>query len=195
MFWLVLFGGLALVALQGFFAYYDDFFRQAQMQKMGIKNGYSFLEHGAMWADAFVVSPMIAFLVTRYRFGYTKWWGLLTLACALAFAFGTLPIYAKIGLKHPVPHTHDGFTTIVGYIHAVFFAAAFWIGGMFYFTPTNPPASTHDILIISGILTPFFFFAIADLSPNWEFMTGAKIQFAIEVALLWTITWFKVHGR
>lgn len=192
MFWLVLLVGIALVIFQGILSHFDGYFTQAQMQARGIMNGYSFMEHGGMWADVFVISPMIAYLTTRYRFGYTAWWGWLILIVALAITIGSAPIYNKIGLMHPVAHSHDGHTTVAGWIHAVFAIAALWIAGMFYFMPIVPQATTQDILIISGLLTPFFFLGMVDFNRNWVFMNGAKIQLAVEIMILWIVAWIKI---
>ena len=190
--WSVLSIGIALVFLQGVLSYCDGNFTQSQMRAEGVRNGYSFLQHGGMWADVLVISPMVAYLTAHDRFGYTTRWGLIMLVTALAITIGSAPIYNKIGLSHPVAHTHDGHTTPAGYIHGMFAVVALWIAGMFYFTSLDPPASTRDILVVSGLLTPFFFLGIVDFSRDWEFMSGAKIQLAVSIVILWIITGMKI---
>jgi hypothetical protein len=195
MFWLVLLAGIALVGVQGILSYFDGYLTQAQMQARGIANGYSFMEHGGMWADVFVISPMVAYLISRYHFAYGRWWGILILDIALGITIGSSPIYNKIGLRHPVPHSHDGHTTAAGYIHALFAVAVLWIAGMFYFTPLSPAASPRDIIGISALLTPFFFLGIVDFNAKWEFMRGAKIQLAVQIMVLWLIAGIKLAWR
>jgi hypothetical protein len=195
MFWFVLLAGIALVIVQGILSYFDGYLTQAQMQAHGVTNGYSFMEHGGMWADVFVISPMVAYLTTKYRFGYTAWWSWLILGIALAITIGSAPIYNKIGLMFPVAHSHDGHTTAAGYIHGVFAVAVLWIAGMFYFTPTDPPASAHDLIGISALLTPFFFLGIVDFNSRWIFLKGAKIQLAVSILILWIMTGIRLAFR
>ncbi|HUC31629.1 MAG TPA: hypothetical protein VMR99_03020 [Candidatus Paceibacterota bacterium] len=184
--------GIALVILQGVCSYFDGYFTQFQMQAAGIMNGYSFMEHGGMWADIIVISPMVAYIVSRYRLKYTSWYSILIFVIAVGITIAAGIAYKKIGLIYPTPHSHDGRTTAAGWIHGVFAIAALWIAGMFYFTPTNPHASTRDVLVISGLLTPFFFLGIVDFNSRWVFMHGAKIQLAVSIAILWIITAIKL---
>lgn len=188
MFLTILLIGIFLVLVQGFLAWQDGYFTQAQMQAHGVATGYSFMEHGGMWSDVFIISPLVAYLVTRYRFAYTAWWSWLILVIAVAATVPANMAYNKIGLRFPVAHNHDGHITRTGWIHVLFGIAVMWIVLMFYFTPLHPPASAHDIVGVSLILTPFFFLGMVDFNRRWVFLKEAKITLAISILSLWAIT-------
>jgi hypothetical protein len=192
MFFLILLIGIALVVIQGICAYYDGYLTQAQMHAQGLFNGYSFMEHGGMWSDVFVISPLVAYVTTKYRLGYTSWYSLLILVIAIVVTVGAGIAYNKIGLSFPVAHSHNGKTTPAGWIHGAFAVAVMWIGVMFYLTPIVPKASARDILFVASLLTPFSFLGLYNFSSRWVFLPGAKIQFAAQVIVLWTVTVVKL---
>ncbi len=64
--WAVLVTGLFLVCVQGATSWMDGYLSQKQMKKeLGIYDGWSFLQHGGMWADVFIVSPLVAYILGR----------------------------------------------------------------------------------------------------------------------------------
>ncbi len=192
MFLIVLTVGIILVLTQAMCAWEDGYLTQAQMRRHGVMNGYSFMEHGGMWADIFVISPLVAYLASHYHFAYTASYSWLILVIVLAIVIPANRAYNKIGLRFPVAHNHDGHITPAGWIHVLFAIVVMWFAGMFYFTPTNPPASIRDILGASGILTPFFFLGIVDFNHRWVFLKGAKIQLVVQVAILWLMTAIRI---
>jgi hypothetical protein len=195
MFLTILAAGLLLVAIQGICAYLDGYFTQAQMQAHGVWNGYSFLEHGGMWADVFVISPLVAHITGKYRLSYFSLKGLAILALAIALAIAGGIAYNKIGLSIPVAHSHDGRTTPAGWIHGIFMVLGFWIVGMFYLTPIDPPASAGDIVMVSLLLTPFCFLGVADFNHRWVFYRAAQIQVAAQIVIIWIVTAVKLWHR
>lgn len=191
----VLLAGEILVILQAILAFLDGYFTQANMQQQGIMNGYSFIEHGGMWADVFIVSPGTAYLVAKYHFAYTAWWSWTILAVGIGFAAMAGSMYNEFALKHPTPHSHNGKTTTVGWIHAAYAIPVIWIGGMFYLTPTSPAISPYDLIATSAVLTPFFVLGILDFNQNWEFLPEAKEQLWIEIPAIWIVTGIRLLWR
>jgi hypothetical protein len=114
MLYLLLFVGIVLVVIQGACAYFDGYLTQAQMHAQGVLNGYSFMEHGGMWADVLVISPLVAYIATKYELKYTAWYSLLIFAIAviatIAAGSATIKFFAvtRIGLMGCVlPHGHE----------------------------------------------------------------------------------------
>jgi hypothetical protein len=180
----VLAAGIALVALQGLLSWIDGYLTQDQMRSRGVATGWSFFEHGGMWADAFLISPILAYLLATYRFPYASKWGLVTLACAGALTFVMGHVYRRNGLKMPEAHTHDGRTTPAGWVHGAFAVFAFWTFALFYLKQTSPPPSVRDVLAISILLIPFTFLGLAKFNSSWRLSSRDRWQITIEIAAL-----------
>ncbi|HEX3531746.1 MAG TPA: hypothetical protein VH988_32195 [Thermoanaerobaculia bacterium] len=194
-FWTVLAAGVSLVGLQGFFAHADGYFSHRQILHVhNISNAYAFIEHGGMWADVFITTPIAAYIVCRYRLPYFSWPGLLVLVLALAFGTAAGLVYQEMGKTFPEAHTHFGHTPPAGWIHGLFAVAALWIIGMFYLTHTEPQRS-NDIIVVSMGLTALLALGVMKFNPRWSWSTEALIQVALSATLLWIITafWFGRH--
>jgi hypothetical protein len=178
----VLTAGIALVALQGVLSWADGFLTRDQMRSRGVTTGWSFFEHGGMWADVFFISPILAYLLARYGFSYASQWGLLTLACAAALAFVMGHLYRRNGLKMPEAHTHDGRTTPAGWVHGAFAIFALWTFALFYLKQTSPLPSVRDVLSISILLIPFTFLGVAKFNSSWRLSSRDRWQVAVEIA-------------
>lgn len=195
MFLSTLLWGVVLVVVQGILAWRDGYLTQAQMHSHGVMNGYSFMEHGGMWSDVFIVSPLVAYLLAHYRFPFREWWSWLIFAIAVAVAYAANAAYNDIGLRYPVPHNHDGHITPAGIIHAGFGVVVLWLVVMFYLTPINPLPSARALICVSLTLTPFFFLGMVDFNRRWVFLKGAKMQLATEIVVLWVITLIRIEFR
>ncbi len=183
----ILLVGVALVVVQGIAAWLDGYLTQAQMQSRGVTNGWSFMEHGGMWADVFVISPMVAYFMGKYRMDWSSAWSFVILAIALAASLALGYMYQEGGKVTPEAHTHDGTTTVAGWIHGLFAVAVIWTFGVVYFGLTNPPVSKFDIVMMSLLLTPFFFLGAAKFSKRWTLETQGKMQVGGGIALVWAL--------
>jgi hypothetical protein len=180
----VLAAGVVLVVLQGLLSWMDGYLTKDQMRSRGIATGWSFFEHGGMWADVFLISPIQAYLLATYRIPYTSRWGLLTLACAAALALVMGRVYRRSGVKMPEAHTHDGRTTPAGWVHGAFAIFAFWTFMLFYLKQTSPPASVRDVLAVSILLIPFTFLGLAKFNRRWRPSFWDRWQITAEIAAL-----------
>lgn len=183
----ILLVGIGLVLIQGLFAFFDRYLWQEQMRERGITNGWSFMEHGGMWADVFVISPLVAYAASKYQLDFS-WRGLLALAGSLIVVLALVEVYRRGAIATPEAHTHDGKTTPAGWIHALFALAAIWVCVQIYLGWTTPMVSKWDIVVFSLILTPFFFLGVVKFSERWTFDPGAKWQVAAGIAAVWVIT-------
>lgn len=187
-FWSILGIGIALVVIQGISSWFDGYFTQSQMRSRGITNGWAFIEHGGMWADVFVISPILAYAGSKYQLNYFSKWGVVILFVAVVVALAMGVMYERNGMVIPEAHTHDGMTTFAGWIHGLFAVAAIWTIALAYLSLTTPPMSRADTIAFSLLLTPFFYLGVAKFSERWVFDSFAKRQVAIEIAGLWLLT-------
>jgi hypothetical protein len=131
--------------------------------KNGITEGYSFLQHGGMWYDALFIAPLVAYMVATYDLPYVSLLGEVSLTVSIVTWF----ILAAQFKSSPVPeaHTHHHSITPAGFVHLVFAVLAMWVMIMFY--SIHPPM--RYLVIVSSILTPFFFFGIYKFDRKWRF--------------------------
>src|SRR5882672_944348 len=109
--------GVLFVVVQGFFTYIDGYFTQAQMVAEGIMNGYSFMQHGGMWADVFVIPMLVSYIVKNYKLPYESITSLIILGISICVWVWAASQWSRLALQRPEAHTHDGRTTIAGWIH------------------------------------------------------------------------------
>lgn len=193
-FWAILVIGIALVVLQGVCAYLDGYFSQAQIVKIhGIRNAYAFIEHGGMWGDTFIVSPVVAYIICAYRLPYFSRSGIIILVFALLISLLGGVVYQEMGKIYPEAHTHFGHTPPIGWIHGVFAVGAIWICSMFYLARITPKPG-YDMLVISTALSAFYVLGVMKFNPNWRWSKVAIIQDLILIALTWITTVYKLSS-
>lgn len=194
-FWAVWALGISAVLAQGIAAWVDGFLTQAQVSARGIANGWSFVEHGGMWADALLIAPLLGFVLGSWKVHYASRTGLVTFVAALfaCIIFGY--IYQENGVVAPEAHAHDGQTTVAGLIHGVFAIFALWTLCLVYLGATTPDVSLRPLVFISCALTPFCFLGVMKLSARWTFDRTAAIQVAAELALIWGATVFRFASK
>jgi hypothetical protein len=192
--WTVLLVGIALVLIQGLAAWMDGYFTQDQIKRVhGITSAYSFVQHGGMWSDVFIITPIVAYISSKYELEYTTWRAIILLLAAVVLVYLAMEfVYKPAGIKMPEAHTHDGRTPLTGWVHALYAVAAIWVCVEVYLGWTTPVVSSTDIIVVSLLLTPFFYLGVAKFSNQWVFDTGAKWQVGVEIVGLWLLTGWRV---
>lgn len=185
--------GVALVALQAFFAEADGHFSQPQMERQGITDRWSFLQHGGMWADVFIISPLVAYDAAKYTFDFTSRWGIGLGVATFVVVLALVEVYRRAGIIKSEAHTHDGKTTVAGWIHALYAGAAIFVYGQIYLGLTTPVVTRFDLILHTLILTPFFYLGAKKFSPEWKFDKGAKIQVFGGTLVVWILTLVRLY--
>lgn len=183
--------GITLVIIQGIASWFDGYFSQTQLQRREIE-GWAFIEHGGMWSDVFIISPLVAYIVSNYRVEYFSEWGLFILAMAIALSLAMGMMYQKNGKTTPEAHTHDGKTMIAGWIHGLFAVVAIWTCALFYLGRVSPSPSVSDTLIVSLFLTPFFYLGVVKFNDRWVFDPFAQWQVGVLTLGLWVLTGIRI---
>ena len=178
--------GIAFVVLQAIAADRDGYLTQKDMrERHNITNGWSFMEHGGMWADVFVISPVVAYSVANYQLMFFSKWGIVILIIAIAVSLLMGRMYQEGGKVTPEAHTHDGYTTIAGWIHGLYAVAAIWVVSLMFFNLATPSVSRVDIVLISVLLTPFFDLGARKFSKRWAYTDQAIFQVSGGIVLVW----------
>lgn len=195
--WYIFLTAILLIILQGIFAYIDGYLTRGQMiMRHGYSaySGYSLTEHGGMWADVFIISPLVAHITGTYRFAYMSWWSILILIGAVTITICAGYGYRQASVQNPEAHCHNGKTTMAGWIHGIFAAPTIWILVLFYFTPASPQVSKNDLVTASTLLTPFFFMGVVKWN-RWWFLNFGNGNFGIDQfqtfagpMIVWTVT-------
>lgn len=190
-FWTILIVGILLVVLQGVASWYDSYFSQEQIMRVHhIDNATSFLQHGGMWSDVLIISPIVAYVASKYSFDYSSWEAIALFGCVFVFALVMGEMYRHGGVIHPEAHTHDGYTTFAGRIHGLFAIIALWVCVEVYFGWTTPVVSKTDILIISVPLTLFIPLGVKKFGVPFD--SAAWWQMRILIPALWILTIWRV---
>lgn len=180
--------GASVVLAQGIASWFDGYLTQAQLIGRGITNGWSFLEHGGMWADALIISPLLGYVLAHWEVGYDSRVGDVTLILALALCVALGYVYQVNGIDAPDAHTHGGRTTIAGFIHGLFALFALWTISLVYLGATSPTIPASMLMAISSALTPFCVLGVMKFSDRWSFDRMAMVQVAAQLVLIWGAT-------
>ncbi len=165
------------------------------MEENEVMQGYSLLQHGGVWYDTIILTPLIAYLIGKYQFDYNSTVSVVIATGSMIFwILSTMFIYAPMGEIMPEAHTHDGRTTEAGWSHVVYASLATWILAMIYIPNiTTPEISTTDVLITSGILIPWIFFGVVKFNREWVFNSSTKKQVVIEIIAICVLTAIRLY--
>lgn len=193
-YWLIIAIGAVLVSIQGTCAHFDGYFSQAQIIEVhGIRNAYAFLEHGGMWSDVFIVTPIVAYIMCRYRLPYYRWIEILLLVVTIFVCFAAGIMYQEVGKIFPEAHTHFGYTPLAGWIHGLYAIAVIWICALFYLTRVAPQPS-KDMIVLSSGLSVHVVLGVMKFNPYWSLSKEALVQITVSIAMIWVVTAYKL-GR
>lgn len=184
--------GVGLVAVQGICSAFDHRFSSAQMNHYRIERCWSFLQHGGMWADVLIISPIVAFVLGSYRLDYTSWWGIGTYVFSLVLTLVMVEFYRRMGIAWGDHCTHDGKTKPAGWVHAAFAFAAIWILLEVFLGLTTPVVSNVHLVIIAIWMTPFFYLGVKKFHHSWVMSTQDKRQIAALTIGMWVIVLIRI---
>lgn len=193
--------GWGLIVLQGFAAYKDGFFSAEQLRGMlwlpHYKGGpYAFTEHGGMWIDFFVMTPLLAFVIATYRLPYFSLWGLVELAIAVAITVALVKMWQGFGHFYPEAHAHDPrgpydpALPIAGWVHGFYMAIVIWICVMYY--TVADPRPGFDMMLVSLGLNAVLTLGVMKFNPGWHWDKGAVMQVASLCVVVWAVTGWKL---
>ena len=185
MFWIYWLIGAVVVFIEGAFAYHDGFLTQAQIaQYHNFPKAWSFMEHGGMWCDLLLVSPLVAMIVSKYHLAYVSWLSAAFLVVGIGITLYFNHMYNTKWLPFPEAGVHDNAVTTMGRIHGFYAIITMWIIFMFYFCPLDPQMTRSDLLKVSIGLLILFAVGITKFSTKWEW----RMIDTIQVGIAWAVT-------
>ena len=194
MFFLTTLGILwGLIALQGLTSYCNGYFRPEQMISRGINNGYSFLEHAGMWADFFIVSPLVSYVMWKYKdIPYLSVRGMWILVAILVGWMFAVYQYQQISITTPEAHAHYGQTTLAGWIHLLYAVFTMWVIVLVYISPLNMRIPRWELILGALLLCVWADLGVKKFNPSWEMNKNTGNQVAIEFILIWLATFGRI---
>ena len=181
-----------MVFVQGLMAWTDGFLTRGQLRARSI-TGWCLLEHGGIWADIFVISPLAAYVLAKYQVHWFSFGGLITLVLAVGCSLAAMTGWREGGSTTPEAHTHDGRTTAAGWIHGIYMVVGIAVFVQFFFANTTPAPATKELLVVAWILTPFFPLGVVKFSPKYRFDVAAYCVTFGGIALTWIATLVRIH--
>ena len=182
--------GILLILLQAIFASKDGYLTKTQMREKGLR-GYSFFQHGGIWANVFITSPIISRVLTHYSVSLDSFWVWIILVFTIIFTIVMGVKYAKDSHDAPEAHAHNGKTTIAGWIYGLYSVLGIWCILLFYLGQLKPTIEKEELVFMAILLSFFFVLGVIKFSPKWKFSASAKWQVFIEILILWVVTYLK----
>ena len=150
-----------VVFLEGYLTFQRGFFMRSQGKTSSKKIGY-FIEHVGMWGDVFIVSPLIAYLISQY---YIYWsWVSVSYCLAPCLMIGAIATHLSRQSSYHLDDSfnEDGRTLPAGWLHIGYTVVSLTAILLYYFG--TPRSNTREhVLLVTGVLS--FHLAIGILIP------------------------------
>ena len=133
-----------IIVLAGIFAWLDNHLLPSQKPRRTVGKRivlFTFIEHGGMWSDFFIVSPTVATIL----YFYAEEWDLIPLLCTATIAIFITVVMLHVwkikgkGISDSL--VHSGRVTKAGWVHAIYMIVALTVYGMFFLFTKNVPDS------------------------------------------------------
>ena len=138
--YMFLLGFESLVALQAVYAYRDGYLTMAQAKRLDHtprKTLAVWIEHPGMWGDIFIVSPICAYILARFRGSWNSHGLLLSLLVSLIAGTVMLVLWKKGSKDLDESLARDEKLTVSGWLHGAYMAVAIFCLVLFFvFTPS-----------------------------------------------------------
>jgi hypothetical protein len=157
------------VLLQGLFAYADGWLTQSQLIRRSYGYGFTFFQQGCMWCDVFIISPLVAYLISTHHLPYVSLLSLLLLIASIIACTILLEGYRNAGIFHPEAHAHDGIIPWAGKIHAGYAIVATWILLLYLFGAPGNEVTVLELSTVIGVMFVFYPLGAWKFSSSWSY--------------------------
>lgn len=173
-----------LVLAEAWFAWRDGYLLMSQV-RYSVPEGMKvavFAEHAGMWGDFFIVSPIVAYILSVYGARWEIRQLLTTFGCAAVTGLALAITWTEANHHLYESMARGGYVTVTGVIHMVYMVISLTAIAMYYGTRG---VSRRSAYAITALLT--FHVGLGVLLPSWV-TYGAIFPSAWAVALiLWAI--------
>jgi len=175
-----------VVVIEGILSWRYGLFTQAQADRMLPEDQevLPFMNHGGMWGDFFIISPLIAWIIPAF----SRKWGegemVICFIVALLIGAGMFKMWTDGSREAWDPFGQDGRATANGWIHFGYMVFCLTVVLLFYFGTAGTTGVERGIVtlalfvhVVIGVLQPEFYV--------WgEIARGRWIQLGSITALL-----------
>ncbi|MBI2610024.1 hypothetical protein HYW53_02500 [Candidatus Giovannonibacteria bacterium] len=187
--WLLV--GYGLIILQGVMSARDRYFSKRQIEIWG-GNAYSFLQHGGIWSDLIIMTPLVTYLLKKHDFPLLSQSGSLAIIISTAVVLTFGKMYRENGKKFPEAHTHDGKTTGAGILHGIYSVIVLWIFLKFYFGEISPSPTVKELFGVAVLLSIHIPLGIIKFTHKWKLTLTAIWQIGSVWILIWVVTGIRI---
>ncbi len=189
MFPLILFLGLFIIGCQWMAAFLDGFCFRSQLARGGRSHAFALVEHGGMWMDVFLITPLVAWMVSAYPLEYNTTFGYAALFAALMVVMAVAVMFRN----SDEAYAHDGRTSLAGLFHWAYAWLALWVFTLFFFR--NPAPRAHHLVAAAMCLTPFYFLGVVKFRRHWRPRPADVHQALLLNLVMWTVVAVRIsHG-
>jgi hypothetical protein len=190
----VLLVSMAFVVIEGVTSIRESTCCKMHMYEAGIIKSETekclpFYAHGGMWADFFLMSPILGIIVTYHQQWTTVQW-IISLIIGFAVAIGMQMQYQK---GEPCSTNYGGKTIVGGWLHVVYFAAA--LATLIQWFCHTTGVSHGHVIVVSAMLAVFF--PLGMLQPSWyvhkNFNRQALFQFIAAIVAILVVCIVRFH--
>lgn len=148
------------------------------------------MDHGEMWADLLLISPLTAYLVCKYQIPHihiiTSLW--IFTGVLIAWTTLTLFVFAPAGANTPEAHAHGGHVSLTGWIHVLYASLSTLVIVTVYIPHfVSPATSNTDIWIVTVILSVWAFFGVKKFNTHWKWGGNEILQVSSMIVGLFAI--------
>ena len=133
-----------------------------------------FIEHGGMWGDTFIVSPLVAYMVSEMKHP-SPWGSLVAISITVVVGVMMIRIWAQATAGNDgfdEAFARNGKLTISGWLHFVYMLPTLSVVIMYYWCQPRGTVSVFQAGVVSILMAVHT--ATGILQPDWH--TNGKIS-------------------
>lgn len=137
------------VLAEGWLAHRNGMLTPTQMfAKYPGQRGLPFMNHGGMWGDILIISPLVGLIVGTYGDTWTPVQIVTMLIIAMILSGVMHWTYVQTPFPDSLAWKGEGITA-AGWLHVIYMGAAFAIIGLLYFCTPSP---NRTLVLLTGVL-------------------------------------------
>lgn len=154
-----------LVLAEAWFAWRDGYLLMSQV-RYGVPEGMKvavFIEHAGMWGDFFIISPIVAYILSTYSGRWEIRRLLKVVGCSVLVSLALVVGWTAASLHLYESMARGGYVTATGVIHTVYMVISFATIIMYY--RQTPSVSKRGVYGITALLMVHV--GLGVLFPSW----------------------------
>ncbi|MDD3530984.1 MAG: hypothetical protein PHV99_00060 [Candidatus Pacebacteria bacterium] len=196
---------MLLVVVEGLFSYFvSGNFTPTQVIARWGKSGISFIAHGGMWGDFFLLPALFAFIITRYGASWnTKMIVIMVSIGVLVTLANHLMLISTQVVPDPLGWKGEKWSTVIA-LHFIYMSTYVALAGLFYFSPGVSVKAAIMVSVMLGVHMAFGTHVPLGLLNRWyqwvwcpDFIASPQLPYLTTViwATLTSFAWYAAGWR